>query len=78
MRDGSGQYRIMQDESYETAKSTSNGKQFKIEYQPAQKHTLTRKQSKVSTLVNSLMSTGNNTTTNIIQKASGMVGAQGG
>ena len=35
MRDGSGQYRIIQDESYETAKSTSNGKQFKIEYQPA-------------------------------------------
>ena len=48
MRDSSGQQRI--DESYEATKN-----RYKIDFQPGKNLAITRKQSKVNTLINSLM-----------------------
>ena len=67
MRDSMGKQRI--DESYETSKN-----KYKIEYQPAKQQAITRKQSKVNTLVNSLMASSNNTTGASLQ----MTQAKGG
>lgn len=62
MRESASNQRI--DESYEAKATTtkSKGNNFKIEYQPAKQTAATRKQSKVSTLVNSLMASSTNTT----------------
>lgn len=63
MRDSSGATRI--DESYD------GSKKFKIEYHPSKNSAITRKQSKVNTLVNSLVSSSNNTTGILQQSLSG-------
>ena len=43
------------DESYDHSKQKTQTSKYKIEYQPAKKNAMTRKSSKVSTLVNSLV-----------------------
>ena len=63
MRESASNQRI--DESYEaktTKAGASKATNFKIEYQPSKNTAVTRKQSKVSTLVNSLMTNSANTT----------------
>ena len=57
------------DESYEATQA-----KYKIEYKPAKNIANTRKQSKVNTLVNSLMSSSHNTTGGILHGSTGTNG----
>ena len=56
---GHQQTRYSIDESYE---STNKHEKYKIEYHPKKQNTITRKQSKVNTLVNSLMNSSSSIT----------------